>query len=618
LNKHPLESYSSYLDGHCLSDAEVEGLREWISADEQNAEQFIEFAILHAALTDRLRLGRLLEDLATHRTPSGIRQSLLSEAIREIESNSPRVIIPAPQPEAAPQGLPMWQTYSLSGALAAVLLIAVWGFWQGNAPLAPPQAPKEGQPIAAATPPQASAPKIAATLSTSFDAQWAGKKSMALGRKVVEGERLSLKSGVVKLDMLGGAAVVVEGPSELKLTGPDAFRLDHGKAAVRVALGAASFVVDTPTMQVVDLGTEFGVQTGAAGDNQVAVFDGKVALERPSPAETQTGLRDQPVSSEPAVQVGAGYQVSLPAGKTFSEEAVRPEVLTNSRQFLRPDEIDVRLRALAGSQSDQKLAAHYERQRLSGLLAYEGFDAASGGAEFALGMSSPAISPQANMQFVSDAGGDRSGIDVQGGPVFLLLDTSPAGPLSRAGLLADSGRIGRPGKELWLTWRCVREKAVSDNPGSAGVSLMFGDRSDLDEPVFFGRGFGTSEALLVQSAWGDAPPPDGRRITSEVDFDVRTPGVQAHQVDEREHVWVARVEFRDGTDRISVWVDVDLSELNPAQPQAVLEASEVEFDRIRMAVNRGEAVWRFSDFAAAADWRTLERLSHVAEFQADK
>jgi hypothetical protein len=83
-------------------------------------------------------------------------------------------------------------------------------------------------------------------------------------------------------------------------------------------------------------------------------------------------------------------------------------------------------------------------------------------------------------------------------------------------------------------------------------------------------------------------------------------------------VWVARVEFRDGPDRISAWVDDDLSELNPAQPQAVLEASNVEFDRIRMAVNRGEAVWRFSDFAAATDWRTLERLSHVAEFQADK
>jgi hypothetical protein len=618
LNKHPLESYSSYLDGHCLSDAEVEGLREWISADEQNAEQFIEFAILHAALTDRLRLGRLLEDLATHRTPSGIRQSLVSEAIREIESNSPRVIIPVPQPEPAPQGLPMWQTYGLSGALAAVLLIAVWGFWQGNAPLAPRPSLEETQPIAAAAPPQASAPKVAATLGTSFDARWAGNSSMALGRRLVEGERLNLKSGVVQLDMLSGAAVVVEGPSELRLTGPDAFRLEHGKAAVRVAPGATSFVVDTPTMQVIDLGTEFGVQAGAAGSNQVAVFDGKVAIEPPNPVAKQAGLPDRPVSSGPSVHVGAGYQVSVSAGKTFSEEAVRPEVLTNSRQFLRPDEIEVRLRALAGSQSDQKLAAHYERQRLSGLLAYEGFDAASGGAEFALGLSNPAIVPQANMQFVSDADGDRSGIDIRGGPIFLLLDTTPAGPFSRAGLIADSGRIGRPGKELWLTWRCKREKAVSGEAGSAGVSLMFGDQSDLDEPVFFGRGFGTSEALLVQSAWGDAPPPDGRRITSEVDFDVRTPGVQAHQVDEREHVWVARVEFRDGPDRISAWVDDDLSELNPAQPQAVLEASNVEFDRIRMAVNRGEAVWRFSDFAAATDWRTLERLSHVAEFQADK
>src|SRR5262245_41510512 len=92
LTRHPLETYSAYLDGHCLSDAEVDALRSWIAADEDNAVQFVEFAVLHAAITERLRLDRLLDDLASHRTAGGISPSLLASAIREIELNSPRVL----------------------------------------------------------------------------------------------------------------------------------------------------------------------------------------------------------------------------------------------------------------------------------------------------------------------------------------------------------------------------------------------------------------------------------------------------------------------------------------------------------------------------------------------
>ena len=81
MNKHPLEIYSSYLDGHCLSDAEVAGLRAWIVADEKNAAGFVEFAILHADITDRLMLGRLLDDLASHRSTAGITPALLADEI---------------------------------------------------------------------------------------------------------------------------------------------------------------------------------------------------------------------------------------------------------------------------------------------------------------------------------------------------------------------------------------------------------------------------------------------------------------------------------------------------------------------------------------------------------
>jgi hypothetical protein len=314
----------------------------------------------------------------------------------------------------------------------------------------------------------------------------------------------------------------------------------------------------------------------------------------------------------------AGFQVSIESDQQLQGGAVQPEVLTNPRHFLRPDEIDVRLRALAGSAADKKLAAHYERQRLKGLLAYQGFDAASGGAEFAIGLNGTPLYAEANMKFVPDANAMRGGIDVQGGPVFMWLDTSPTGPFGRAGLVSDSGRVGRSGAELWLTWRARRIRGVAEHDGSAGVSLMFGERSDMDEPIFLGRGHGADETMVVQTAWGGAAPPEGERITAAVDFVPGEPGVQSRLVDDQEHAWIVRVEFRDGPDAVSVWIDEDLETLDSNQPQAVLEAVDVEFDRIRLAVNRGDEVWRYSEFAAGLSPQVLEELAHVAEFQVDQ
>jgi hypothetical protein len=612
LTKRPLESYSAYLDGYCLSDAEVEGLRSWIAADEKNATEFIEFAILHAAVTDRLRLGRLLDDLASHRSAAGITPALLANAIREIESNSPRVLVQLPPPAPEPEQPLRWQVFAPAAAVAAVLLIGAWGLWQNSeVPLPSTVVPR--QPIAAA--PQPEPPKIAARLSTSFDAKWLDPGAMSLGQDVLEGARLTLLSGVAQLDMVGGAVVVIEGPSDLELTGPDALRLKQGKTAVRIAEGGESFVVDTPTMQVIDLGTEFGVETSASGDEQVMVFDGSVALADPTdPASGQPSRAD----AAPERRLEAGFQVSIAADESVGVQAAQPEVLTNPRHFLRPDEVEVRLRALAGSAADRKLAAHFERQRIKGLLAYQGFDAASQGVEFALGTSTQGLRALGNLNFIDDSDGKSRGVEVQGGPVFMPLDISAAGPFARSALLADSGLIGRSGKELWLCWKSKRLKAAADDRGSAGLSLMFGDRETQDEPVIFGRSSGETPQFIVQSAWGEAAPPQGQRISAMIDFDAATPGVQDRAIDDQEHSWVARVEFGDSVDRVSVWCDADLATLDAARPQGALEVSNIEFDRIRLAVNRGDEVWRFSDFAMGLSPQALHQLIQVAGFQADQ
>ena len=616
LNRQPLESYSAYLDGHCLSDAEVAALRSWIAADENHAIQFVEFAVLHAVVTERLRLDRLLDDLASHRTAAGISPTLLANAIREIESNSPRVLELSPAPAVVSHAESTFPraVAATFAAVAATFLIAALGLWQ-NAPEIP--LPQAAAPLPAASPvapaPVLRPPQVAARVGTSFDAIWLPAGAMSPGRKILAGEEISLLSGVAQLDMLGGATVVIEGPTDLQLTGPDSLRLSQGKTAVRIAEGGESFIVDTPTMQVIDLGTEFGVETAASGAAQVMVFDGVIAIgeaqEDNASASVAALLPETP-------RLNAGFQVRLQANELVSARASRPEALTNPRHFLRPDEIEVRQRALEGSEFDRRLAEHYERQRIDGLLAYQPFDPASTGREFSIGMGSQGVAAMANVKFTGDVG--NGAIDVQNGPAFIWLDTSPTGPLARGGFVKANGLVGQTGSEIWLTWTTRRLRGKPEANGSAGVSLMFGERSDFDEPIFVGRGFGPTEELCLQSAWGGAAPPAGKRIDVELDFNLASPEVQSRVIDDQSHRWLARIEFRDGADRVSTWVDGDLASIDVKAPQGGIDAVDVEFDRLRLAVNRDEETWRFSKFAAATKLSALQQLEEVGAYKIDK
>lgn len=613
LTRHPLESYSAYLDGHCLCDAEVDALRSWIAVDEGNAIQFVEFAVLHAAITERLRLDRLLEDLASHRTAGGISPSLLANAIREIESNSPRVLkLPRSEEASAvpPPALP-WPAAATLAVVAATLFVAVWGFWQFSASIPLPQVAlgPPAVPAELAPPPK---PQPVARLAMSFDAKWLGE-SVNRRENVFAGHSMSLLSGVAEFEMRGGAVVVIEGPTMLQLSGPDALMLSQGKVAVRVAEGGASFVIDTPTMQVIDLGTEFGVETTSAGAAEIMVFDGSVALAEGSAGQTSDAVAAAALN---APRLEAGFQVSIDANESVLASAAQPEILANPRHFLRPDEIEVRQRALEGFEYDRRLAEHYERQRIRGLLAYQPFDPASAGREFAIGMGSQGVTVMAEVMFVGDAG--NGAIDVQNGPAFIWLDTAPTGPFARSGLLKANGLVGQTGKEIWLTWTTQRLRAKPESHGSAGVSLMFGDRSDFDEPIFIGRGFGATEELCMQSARGGSPPPLGQRVDVDLDVDLVLPGLQVNEVDDDAHRWLARIEFREGRDRVSIWVDEDATSVDVDAPQATIDVVDVEFDRLRLAVNREDELWRFSDFAAAAKLTALADLKKVGAFNIDE
>jgi hypothetical protein len=95
---------------------------------------------------------------------------------------------------------------------------------------------------------------------------------------VVTAGRLRLRSGRLTLAFFTGVALTVEGPADLELRGTDRVFCHRGKLRARVPSGAEGFTVLAPGCEVVDLGTEFGLNVEPGETAKLRVFKGQTAL----------------------------------------------------------------------------------------------------------------------------------------------------------------------------------------------------------------------------------------------------------------------------------------------------------------------------------------------------
>jgi hypothetical protein len=96
---------------------------------------------------------------------------------------------------------------------------------------------------------------------------------------------LELNSGVIRLLFDSGVEVTLQGPARYELFTPDRTRLSSGLLTANVPPGAEGFRVDTPTAEITDLGTSFGVRLESDGSSHVSVFDGEVEVAEPDSGE---------------------------------------------------------------------------------------------------------------------------------------------------------------------------------------------------------------------------------------------------------------------------------------------------------------------------------------------
>ena len=98
-----------------------------------------------------------------------------------------------------------------------------------------------------------------------------------LGQEVNFGE-IDLAAGWLRLELPKGVVFDIYGPAKGRFLSAERFELDEGRLNVDVGPAGKGFTVVTEHADIVDLGTQFGVDVGGDSRAQVAVFSGEVEV----------------------------------------------------------------------------------------------------------------------------------------------------------------------------------------------------------------------------------------------------------------------------------------------------------------------------------------------------
>ena len=98
------------------------------------------------------------------------------------------------------------------------------------------------------------------------------------GDRVAAG-RLEVESGRFAMEFENGVKFEITGPASCEIVSGMLVKLNSGQATADVPRWARGFTIETPDVEVIDLGTRFGVATSDAGKTDVVVFEGLVDLK---------------------------------------------------------------------------------------------------------------------------------------------------------------------------------------------------------------------------------------------------------------------------------------------------------------------------------------------------
>ena len=89
-----------------------------------------------------------------------------------------------------------------------------------------------------------------------------------------------LDDGRAQVRLDNGVKLSIKGPAEFDIFGLDHIALMSGKLTANVPPRAIGFRIDTPDMEVIDLGTEFALRVDPAGESKLHVLEGEVEARK--------------------------------------------------------------------------------------------------------------------------------------------------------------------------------------------------------------------------------------------------------------------------------------------------------------------------------------------------
>lgn len=264
------------------TDAQKEQLRQYLECSEQARQIYVRMMYMAVGMHSWSHQ----DNEANKHTLDQPVESCQSLALQLAKDEVARMIVRntrAGNSSTPNNGLRRW--YTLAVAIAACLLVAVGATVLRQDPrnlVATPggngNTSNAGQVQATITP--VATEYVAQVVDATDDVRWVGNSApFDFGLRVGSGERIAVASGVLRLQYFSGAIIILHGPASFTPTGPDSGHLAAGKLTGRVSGSQAnSFRLTTPSADVIDLGTEFGVAVSDTSATDVCVFDGEVEV----------------------------------------------------------------------------------------------------------------------------------------------------------------------------------------------------------------------------------------------------------------------------------------------------------------------------------------------------
>ncbi|MFK7789497.1 MAG: LamG-like jellyroll fold domain-containing protein [Phycisphaeraceae bacterium] len=288
----PTHELEAYFAGD-PTEEQIRVVEAWINDDSANAREFMQQLHFRQLVGEHLRELRtdnraVLAELARIEAAQHTDVVTLIDLDEQIRNQEKGSVNLADLKVAGGYLLRHYVTPKRLGyvGLAAVVLLGVSIFIALQGEKTPPtptpfaQTPKDVEPIAPVK-------RIVAAITDTHDAVWSSDSAGGASGPAVAitphtslyaGDRLTLIAGFAEITTGRGTVATLEAPCTVDVIDDNVLRLSLGKLVANVPPKAIGFTVHTPTSDVIDYGTQFGVQVSKTGTTRAAVFVGEVEL----------------------------------------------------------------------------------------------------------------------------------------------------------------------------------------------------------------------------------------------------------------------------------------------------------------------------------------------------